>query len=539
MRKIEWVSALVAIVSMGTVSGCAIEGATEDGKKGGGSPLATQIDLPEPLVTDGPLKAYQTPEELAAGAKADALVVSASYDELFAPTAAPAKVRAVAEWEHVDSVIVHWDAALEGFYRTMVDALHRVSNVHLVTTNIAESNAAKAKLEGLGMNSANLKFFEYANESIWTRDFGPITVEKLDGQPAFVDLQYYPNRNRDNAVPTLMSEYYDIDVYRPGIQAEGGNFMTNGNGICAFTDVIPQRNGLPVQAVVDRYKQFFGCDQVIVAKHLPEEGTGHIDMWAKFAQEDVVLVGQYDALRNPTQAATLEENAKQFAAVTLADGRKMKVIRIPMPNVRKDAQGYGVFESFTNSLVINGTVIIPKYDDAKGIEADALAAYKAAFPAGYKFKTVPSSDVIEWGGAVHCTTMSYSVGPIPDLGTLPTPITAETLFQVNPVLPIADRGETDSSITVPTSLTGNTDEVVVDVTIEHTYTGDLVIALEHNGVSEVLFTGEGAGQNIRQKFTTDAFRGQDKSGEWRLVVADTASQDEGTLYAWTLAFGSR
>lgn len=535
MRSAICTSAL-GLALMTGLYGCAADAAVEGGK-GGGAPLqATEIDLPDTIETSGPLTAYQTPEELAAGSKYDALISTRTQSELFAPTAPPTtQVRAVAEWEHVDSIIVHWENQLDNFYVQMVDALHRAANVHLVTKDIQDSTAAKQRLSALGMDTNRIKFFEYQNDSIWTRDYGPITVEKPNGDPAFIDLDYYPNRTRDNAIPTLMADYYSLDVYRPDIQAEGGNFMSNGAGVCAFSDVVPARNGLSVQEVVDSYKAYFGCTTVVVGEHLQGEGTGHIDMWTKFGQEGVVLVGQYDVNDDPVNAAILDRNAAKFAAVTLADGSNLKVVRIPMPAPRGSGQNK-VFESFTNSLVVNQTVVIPRYTDAQRLEAGALAAYKTAFPEGYQFKWVDSSDIIDWGGAVHCTTMSYSVGPIPDLGTIPAPVTAQSLFQLNPVLPIEDAQETRSDIDVPRSLTQTTGVIAIDIALEHTYTGDLVISLEHNGVSDVIFEGKGAGRNIRDRFTSTAFEGTPRAGTWTLVVADTARQDDGTLYAWTLGF---
>ena len=56
-------------------------------------------------------------------------------------------------------------------------------------------------------------------------------VDEL-GVPKFVDPRYYNERRRDDAIPTLMGRYFVTEVYRPAVATEGGNFMSNGEGIC-------------------------------------------------------------------------------------------------------------------------------------------------------------------------------------------------------------------------------------------------------------------------------------------------------------------
>ncbi|RZA13062.1 MAG: hypothetical protein EOP10_30375 [Proteobacteria bacterium] len=96
-----------------------------------------------------------------------------------------------------------------------------------------------------------------------------------------------------------------------------------------------------------------------------------------------------------------------------------RVIRIPVPGAifQNDRD---VYRSYTNSLAVNGHVIVPRYvapggDDiaapnGKYFDASLTAKYEAevirAYQSlGYKFTWVDSDDLIYRGGAVHCTTM--------------------------------------------------------------------------------------------------------------------------------------
>lgn len=110
-----------------------------------------------------------------------------------------------------------------------------------------------------------------------------VAVDLADGGAGFVDARYYHDRRRDDAVPTLLSRTLDVPVYRPDLMTAGGNF------------------------------------------------TGHVDMFAKFTAEDTVLVGRYDPAVDPQNADILDWNAERLAGLTLADGRPLRVVRIPMP----------------------------------------------------------------------------------------------------------------------------------------------------------------------------------------------------------------
>jgi Proprotein convertase P-domain/Papain family cysteine protease len=76
----------------------------------------------------------------------------------------------------------------------------------------------------------------------------------------------------------------------------------------------------------------------------------------------------------------------------------------------------------------------------------------------------------------------------------------------------------------------------VDVQIAHTYRGDLRVSLHRGDQAVVLHDrAGGGGQGLTQSFELADFDGQDLAGEWRLVVVDLASNDTGTLDAWTLS----
>ncbi|NRA65625.1 MAG: agmatine deiminase family protein [Pseudobacteriovorax sp.] len=103
----------------------------------------------------------------------------------------------------------------------------------------------------------------------------------------------------------------------------------------------------------------------------------------------------------------LNDRADEIAALGF------DVVRVPMPS--PIAGRLVVMRSYTNSLLANGTAIVPRYvKPALGLgtyqdlelieayEADVTLAYEAA---GYRVVFVNSDQLIAAGGAVHCVTM--------------------------------------------------------------------------------------------------------------------------------------
>ncbi|MFU8805804.1 MAG: proprotein convertase P-domain-containing protein, partial [Bradymonadaceae bacterium] len=198
--------------------------------------------------------------------------------------------------------------------------------------------------------------------------------------------------------------------------------------------------------------------------------------------------------------------------------------------------------SYTNSTIVNNTVIVPIYRGDRTHEAAAINAYRQAMP-NYRIITVDSEDAIELGGAVHCTTMGFSLGNLRaanDDVERPEPFVDEptpdpSVYESHPNAPIRDLQTTVDRIRVPGS--GAIGAMTLEVEIDHTYIGDLFIYLERNGEQLVVHRQAGGdSQNLYQTYTIEAWRGSDRGGEWRLVIEDRTQQDEGTLHRWALSF---
>ncbi len=272
----------------------------------------------------------------------------------------------------------------------------------------------------------------------WARDFGPYAARDQDGKKVLLDLNYYPDRPADDSVPQEMARMMSLDRVSLPIYTEGGNFMNNTQGDCMMTEKVLRANSknelpgdriLSKEQIVAYYKDFFGCKTVHIFPIMPLEGTQHIDLWAKFLDDRSIMVAEIPDHVMALKAYTDEERKKvqevrDFLSerIKQIEALNFKVVRVPMPAPSFASDGFILFRSYTNSLILNGTAFVPEYkkpynelDGINGayIDADFTAAYnqavqKAYRDSGLKVRWIESDSLISKGGAVHCTTMQIA-----------------------------------------------------------------------------------------------------------------------------------
>ncbi len=100
-------------------------------------------------------------------------------------------------------------------------------------------------------------------------------------------------------------------------------------------------------------------------------------------------------------------------------------------------------------------------------------------------------------------------------------------------IPDNDPAGVSNKINVPDDVAIGSLKVELDV--EHTYIGDLVITLTKGDTTVTLHNRTGGGTNdIKDVFSVTEFDGTSAAGEWTLHVSDHAGQDTGQVLSWTL-----
>ena len=152
-------------------------------------------------------------------------------------------------------------------------------------------------------------------------------------------------------------------------------------------------------------KKFLGIDRYVKMETLPYDVIHHIDMHMKLLDEETLLVGEYPpgVADGPQIEANLQYVLNNFQTCF---GRPFKVIRIPMPPENGQYPPQGDYRTYTNSIIINKTVIIPTYEYQ--YDTTAFRIYREAMP-GYNIVGINSNAIIPSLGAIHCIVKEVGV----------------------------------------------------------------------------------------------------------------------------------
>ncbi len=338
---------------------------------------------------------------------------------LMDPNPPPGPVRTMAEWEELQALQITWTAQLP-ILRQIVDYAQDECMVYIICS---DSNSVKTYLTNGGVPLINLKFLITSFNSIWCRDYGPWTVysQNIDTL-RIIDWKYNrTTRPQDDATPVFIANTMGVPIHQTLIAPNdlvntGGNFMTDGHGTAFASELILSENapGNPygvspksetqINQIMNSY---MGISRYIKMDILPYDVIHHIDMHIKLLDEETLLVGEYPAgiADGPQIELNLQYILNNFQTCF---GKPYKVIRIPMPpgpNGLYPDNG-GDYRTYTNSVFVNKTVIVPTY--APQYDTTALRIYRENLP-GYRIVGIDCNSIIPSLGAIHCITKEIGV----------------------------------------------------------------------------------------------------------------------------------
>lgn len=360
------------------------------------------------------LPIYLTPTEVAQLAN----YTPPQYNRSVFTTPPNAPIRTMAEWEEVEALTITW-TAFPAILREITRHAKEEAEVIIVCS---DSNSVKNYLNGYGITNDNLSFIQKPFNTIWIRDYGQHSVYLNDVDSLIlVDWIYNRPRPSDDQIPRWVADKTGVDLYATtqnptDLVNTGGNFMSDGLGTGFASELILEENdvgnpyGVSVKtnAEIDTImKHFMGIEPFIKMPTLPYDGIHHIDMHMKLLDEETILVGEYP--QGVADGPQIEANINYIKNnYTSAFGTPYRFIRIQMP---PDAQGqypdtWGDYRTYTNSIFINKTILVPTYNPT--IDNPALEIYRKALP-GYKVVGINCNSIIQLGGALHCITKQVGV----------------------------------------------------------------------------------------------------------------------------------
>ena len=317
-------------------------------------------------------------------------------------------VRGIAEWEELQGIIITWTSYLS-ILRQIVDYAQEEGKVYIICS---DSNSVKSYLQSGGVPLYNLEFLITPFNTIWCRDYGPWTAYTGDIDTLnIIDWIYNRPRPQDDVTPVFFANYIHAPIYQTtsppyDLIATGGNLMVDGHGTAFSSNLILDENPGKTEAQIDEIMNLFlGTDRYIKMTNLPYDGIHHIDMHMKLLDEETLLVGEYPpgVADGPQIEANLEYILNNFQTCY---GKDYKVVRIPMPPENGQYPPQGDYRTYTNSIIINKTVIIPTYEYQ--YDTTAFRIYREAMP-GYNIVGINSNAIIPSLGAIHCITKEVGV----------------------------------------------------------------------------------------------------------------------------------
>ena len=329
-----------------------------------------------------------------------------------------------AEWEKHDATWLAWPHDLVTFpnrinkvekvYLNMIAALHKNEFVNLFVTDLKMKTRITKLLrqKGIDLQKINLYVWDYAD--VWFRDYGPVFVlDKEKKQMAFVHWIFnawgskYPDLMKDTQIPSIINNVLQLNNFRPSIVLEGGSVDINGKGTLLTTEQCLLNNNRNPHLSKDEIEKFlinyFGISKIIWLKSgvAGDDTDGHIDNLARFVNSRTILCA-FEEDESDENHLMLKENYGILIKSTDQDGKKLKIIKMPMPPVvRTNVRGKKTRlpASYLNFYVANKVVLVPTFKHKN--DRLALKIIQDQFP-DRKVVGIDCTDLIYGMGAIHC-----------------------------------------------------------------------------------------------------------------------------------------
>jgi len=325
-------------------------------------------------------------------------------------------------------------------YATLADAIQKEAQVWINVWDAEDTTDILEYTAKVGKPLYNYRFFVNQGNSFWYRDCGPVAFYYGDQDSiAFLDFEYYGGRPLDDEIPVKIGKEFGIPVYSTTIEFEGGNILVDGDGTLFTTNAIADANAdgegrlyldetsplgfnveekpvLTLSQVRDSLVYLMYLKKIKILNRLQYDGgTGHIDLYADFYDENTFVFTKYpNELSSFFDAKLSSKNVDTLLSLSSRNGKKYLSRYIPLPrkddgtwyNSSKEYENYT--RTYSNHLFVNKTIIQPVFytEGAGGSKTDyeeAMTALKNAYP-GYNIVPIDVRSFDGSGGAIHCIT---------------------------------------------------------------------------------------------------------------------------------------
>lgn len=334
-----------------------------------------------------------------------------------------------AEWESHRSTWIAWPHE-ETDYPGKLDAVRWVyaEIVRLLSTServnilVQDAELEESARHYIGLHRGfpgNIFFHQVGTDRAWLRDSMPTGVIGGVTERSWISWNFkawakYENFSRDEGIFQSIGEITGRSVVpahdsRLGIKVslEGGSIDVDGEGTLLTTEecllsTIQERNpGFGRDDYERIFAEYLGIKKVIWLGRgcVGDDTHGHIDDIARFVAPGKVLLA-YEANKDDENHEASEDNYRRLLAARDAEGRKLEVVKLPMPR----SVWWGddrLPASYANFYIGNSIVIVPTFNDEN--DRIALETIAAQFP-GRRTVGVHAVDLVLGLGTLHCLT---------------------------------------------------------------------------------------------------------------------------------------
>lgn len=363
----------------------------------------------------------------------------------------PARVKyhLIPEYEPISAVMVSENLLKQHHDRQLVPALlrHGIDVWFLSSDTQAFESYSETLIPTLAETGAGrLHALQVNTNSAWTRDWAPLFATDAKGKELkLVDPRYQRLADvaSDDQMPSqlkfdlksnpLLPKQIVVTKTSLPVILEGGNLLCNDR-VCFVSAKVAIDNPTHMAQIHQTFARLFK-QKLVEVDLLPREPNGHMDLWAKFLKPDLLAIAElqprtlalvpkeqyalYQGIQDflNTQAMGVDKAGLPVPAALASRLRqidpRVKIVRMPMP-LPLDLDGTTFFRSYINSLLLNGKVLIPRFEQLnlpEGLieypDASLLSKYEQAVErvyakAGYQPIWLDADRLAPFGGTWHC-----------------------------------------------------------------------------------------------------------------------------------------
>ncbi len=326
------------------------------------------------------------------------------------------------QWPHHYQYGKAYRNSLDRTWVDMTKALVEGEKVFISAYDDTEKERITSLLKETGVSMENIDFHIYKTDDVWVRDSGPIfvhdnknrlvvqnwgfngwgqKVDEITGYP--IAFQYC------NTIPLKIAADQKkrlVNVEHLMIN-EGGSIEVDGNGTlmaCKSSVLNKNRNpGMTQQEAENIFTKYLGATNFIWLEGQKglELTDQHIDGFARFGNAStIVTMGEADLLEFEVRKKDIDI---LFSAKNKF-GEAYEFVKVPLTieNVTTTSgNDLGYKGSYVNFYVANSVVLVPNYNDANDLVANAII--QSLYP-NRKVIGIDVRNLYQYGGMIHCVT---------------------------------------------------------------------------------------------------------------------------------------